>query len=294
MTTSKAPKNLRKLLDKQLDMVSNLPEQLPAQETIHKDKPLEPVTLEEAISETVGRTLGFYSFDPESSKLEVRKAAKVATISGRIRRIVAETVDKWKSVKPIEPNKAQRLHDTLVVRHVDTRELDEMLYYTGTPDAMIKSIREEMSARGTEAFTAPDEIRASQNVLPAPRQEHECLSSRLPPPSTVPRSEECKNTPVPVADWEAEIDEEARRNALSHSRTPNSEITVTMGRREVQPAYKRQARPRPSEDDMVPLHRATGPNDADALGPGAKNQPSEEPKEAQQKAGPLSKDASTS
>jgi len=102
--TSRAPKNLRRILDKQVDMVTNLPEQLSPSDVIRKDLTHHPLKLREAVSEVTARTLSFYALDPNSSNIETRKAAKVATIAGRVRRIIEEACSKWKSVNPwIQP-----------------------------------------------------------------------------------------------------------------------------------------------------------------------------------------------
>lgn len=154
---SAAPKNLRKILDRQVEMVSNLPEQLSATEMSEEEHgPYKPVPLRDAVGTTVARTLSFYSLDPESSKLETRKAATVGEIARRIRRTIDSYATRWKSVKPIDPHKAIQLDRSLTDRPVDLRGIDNMLYYTGTPDVMIHLVRRELRNHSTPGFVKPE------------------------------------------------------------------------------------------------------------------------------------------
>jgi hypothetical protein len=151
---SAAPKNLRKILDRQVEMTCNLPEQLPAAEVDEqRHGSYEPVFLHDAVGTVVARTLSFYSLDPESSKLDTRKAATVGEIARRIRRIIDSYATRWKSVKPIDPHKAVQLDASLSDRRVDLRGIDSVLYYTGTPDVMIQLVRKELRASEATGFT---------------------------------------------------------------------------------------------------------------------------------------------
>jgi len=123
---ARAPKHLRKIIRDQLTIVDNLPERLSDE--------AEPKPLEEVEGEVIARTLAYHSFDPFFDKRSSLKIASVDTVAKHIKRVLAQGLKKWQSAKPIDSSKAVKLLEQKP-RLVDRKEINRILFYTGTPDS---------------------------------------------------------------------------------------------------------------------------------------------------------------
>jgi hypothetical protein len=127
--TARAPRQLRKLLGKQVAIISYLPERL-------GDK-AQPRPVEDVEKEVLQRSLAFHSMDPAYSKINEPLYESAEKIAKRVKKIIKQALSLWKSVKPLRKEKIGLLNTDLERRLVDSRYVDNILFYTGTPDANI-------------------------------------------------------------------------------------------------------------------------------------------------------------
>jgi hypothetical protein len=146
------------MLKTQLEIVNYLPERLPGNEvgltTPSKityigsvDDPWHlqtlggylrswkaPKSLEEVEKEVIGRTLSFHSMDPAFDKRAPTSSRSMSRIAREVRFLIHEACNQWGSVKPMTAKKAVLAVRVVETRLVDPSQIDELLFYTGTPD----------------------------------------------------------------------------------------------------------------------------------------------------------------
>jgi hypothetical protein len=131
-----APTHLRGRIKLLTEMVENTPERLTSENA-------SPSPLKEVLGEMVGRLLAFHSFDPKFDKrARAHKFLKPKAIGRKIRKLVAQCLMKWKSVKPINPSNVHSARRRVEQVMVDMNCLTPLLHYTGTPDRVDSSQRD--------------------------------------------------------------------------------------------------------------------------------------------------------
>jgi hypothetical protein len=125
-----SPLHLRGKLRLLTECISNTPERLP-----EFDLPARPSKLKDALGEMVSRLLAYHSFDPAYDKRKSKsKTYKANAIGRKVRKLVQQALSKWRSVKPMDPNKVGKALARVESLMVDTKYLTSLLHYTGTPD----------------------------------------------------------------------------------------------------------------------------------------------------------------
>jgi len=126
---ARAPKHLRGSLRLAIEMVSATPERI--------DSNADPTPLLDLTAEITSRMLSYSSFDPTYSKIsrkERHQNDSLDKLASRIKRIHNKSLKIWPGVKPMDENKAARLHAQVENKMVDRQFVDNILYYLGFPD----------------------------------------------------------------------------------------------------------------------------------------------------------------